>query len=61
VIQKRNDIMAGRKREDDGEFAAGWYVKFGDLKKAADYAESRGKKRLAQKLRKMAAEDREKK
>lgn len=42
------------------KLAAGWYVKFKGYREAADYAERKGLKRLAQKLRRMAAEEEKK-
>lgn len=51
--------MAKKRSEFEG-MPAGWYVKFKSFKEAAEYAETRGMKRVAQKLRRMAAEEEKK-
>lgn len=57
-------VMAVKKRIGEEEessktrLAKGWYVKFSEMSKAAEYAESAGHKRVAQKLKRAASEER---
>ena len=49
-----------KKKNEFKDMPAGWYVKFKSFREAAEYADSKGLKRVAQKLRKMAAEEEKK-
>lgn len=51
--------MVEEEKKRKGRPALGWYVKYGDYKKAAQAAEEQGMTRAAKKLKKMAEEERQ--